>query len=117
MVIQIIGFTDNVTIVWMYLDLRLPLETRKESTRGHELRFTAHPERPEIAQGSQPESSASFPPTSFSGASPAMEARVLSWIIWIFVAPTVIAICMVSLSSSSVAPCCLATARQYWVHG
>jgi hypothetical protein len=36
---------------------------------------------------------------------------------WIFVAPTVMAMAMVSRNSSSVAPSCPATARQYRVHG
>ena len=78
---------------------------------------TAHPERPERAHGSQLTSPVCWFSDSCFETCCSIVVRAFSWIIWILVAPTVMAICMVSFSSSSVASCFLATARQYCVQG
>src|SRR5208283_3286870 len=80
----------------------------------------AHPERVCVAQVPQACSSGGVTAGEASSSadflSPA-EAKQFCCKIWIFVAPTVMAIAIVSSSSSSVAPSCLATARQYRVQG
>jgi hypothetical protein len=78
--------------------------------------FNAHPEHYFVVQVPQLSWVAGAAPSCwdwqatefFSG----MDARADSWSIWILVAPTVMAMAMISFISSAVTPDSLATARQ-----